>query len=429
MPLQIKRGLTMALKKTPVKGTMDMLPGDMRLREHVIGMIKESYSRYGFMEIETPVMEHIENLTSKQGGDNEKLIFKIMKRGADLMRALEKEDGELADSGLRYDLTLPLARYYSNNKDVLPSPFKALQIGNVWRADKPQKGRFRQFTQCDIDILGDSTNLAEIELIGATSDMLRTIFSEAGISEFTVHLNDRRFLIAAAKNAGFAEEAIEGILITLDKYDKIGLSGIREELLSNGESEETVDKYLELYTDLENVTIESFTKNISAEYLGEKEINELKEILACAGSMAGDGVKIKFDPTLVRGMGYYTGPIFEVTLDDYNFSVAGGGRYDKMIGRFTGQDTPATGFSIGFERIITILKDTLPEGYKLKGDNVAILIGKKVPLDKKVEIINEAKEQRLTGKTVLIQPMQKNMGHQIEMLEKEGYTEFKKIFE
>ena len=252
----------MALKKTPVKGTCDMLPSDMRLREHVIGMIKESYGRYGFMEIETPVMEHIENLTSKQGGDNEKLIFKIMKRGADLMRALEKEDGELADCGLRYDLTLPLARYYSNNKDVLPSPFKALQIGNVWRADKPQKGRFRQFTQCDIDILGDNSNLAEIELIGATSDMLRTIFSEVGIEGFTVHINDRRFLIGAAKNAGFKDEDIEGILITLDKFDKIGIDGIREELLGAGQDEAVVDKYLKLYSDLENVSIEGFVSII-----------------------------------------------------------------------------------------------------------------------------------------------------------------------
>ncbi|MCR5291518.1 MAG: histidine--tRNA ligase [Eubacterium sp.] len=419
----------MALKKTPVKGTCDMLPSDMRLREHVIGMIKESYGRYGFMGIETPVMEHIENLTSKQGGDNEKLIFKIMKRGADLMRALEKEDGELADCGLRYDLTLPLARYYSNNKDVLPSPFKALQIGNVWRADKPQKGRFRQFTQCDIDILGDNSNLAEIELIGATSDMLRTIFSEVGIEGFTVHINDRRFLIGAAKNAGFKDEDIEGILITLDKFDKIGIDGIREELLGAGQDEAVVDKYLKLYSNLENVSIESFVSDIDESFLPKDAVDGLTEILTCAKSMVDKSITVVFDPTLVRGMGYYTGPIFEVTIDGYNFSIAGGGRYDKMIGRFTGQDTPATGFSIGFERIITILKDKMGEGYKVNSDNVAILIGKKVSLEKKVAILEEAKELRAAGRTVLIQPMQKNMGHQIEMLEKEGYTEFRKEFE
>ena len=194
--------------KTPVKGMSDMLPSDMRMREHVFSMIKKSYALYGFMQIETPCMEHIENLTSKQGGDNEKLIFKVMKRSADLARAIEKGDGEYADNGLRYDLTVPLARYYANNKEKLPTPFKALQIGSVWRADNPQKGRFRQFTQCDIDILGDDSNLAEIELVAATSEMLTQIFAEVGISNFTVHINDRRILKAAAMAAGFAEDDI-----------------------------------------------------------------------------------------------------------------------------------------------------------------------------------------------------------------------------
>lgn len=194
--------------KTPVKGMCDMLPADMRLREHVLGMIKETYGAYGFMQIETPVMEHIENLTSKQGGDNEKLIFKVMKRGAELQRAIEKGDGELADNGLRYDLTVPLARYYANNKEKLPTPFKAMQLGNVWRADNPQKGRFRQFTQCDIDILGDDSSLAEIELITATAAMLSKILSEVNMNEFTIHINDRRMLAAAALSAGFEQEEI-----------------------------------------------------------------------------------------------------------------------------------------------------------------------------------------------------------------------------
>ena len=230
--------------KTPVKGMCDMLPADMRLREHILQMIKTSYASYGFMQIETPVMEHIENLTSKQGGDNEKLIFKVMKRGADLTRAIEAGKQEFADNGLRYDLTVPLARYYANNKEKLPTPFKALQIGNVWRADNPQKGRFRQFTQCDIDILGDDTNLAEIELIAATSDMLSQIFSEVGITDFTIHINDRQILRAAALQAGFEEEAIGSVLISLDKYDKIGLEGIRRELIENGYAEDVVTRYL-----------------------------------------------------------------------------------------------------------------------------------------------------------------------------------------
>lgn len=415
--------------KTPVKGMCDMLPSDMRLREHILGMIKKSYAAYGFMEIETPVMEHIENLTSKQGGDNEKLIFKVMKRGADLKRAIDSGKNEFADSGLRYDLTVPLARYYSNNKEVLPAPFKALQIGNVWRADKPQKGRFRQFTQCDLDILGDETNMAEIELVAATSNMLSQIFAEVGITDFTIHINDRQILRAVAKNAGFAEEAISDVLISLDKFDKIGLDGIREELIANGYDAEVVDKYLAVYAkNEEGITCEAFCAEIGEDVLDKKVISNIDEIIACAKSMINDHVKIAFDATLVRGMGYYTGPIFEVTIDGYNFSIAGGGRYDKMIGNFSGQDVPACGFSIGFERIITILKDTLENGIKVDADNIAILIDKKAGTDKKLEAFREATALRAEGKTVMVSPMRKNMKQQIDRLMAEGFTEFKKIY-
>lgn len=414
--------------KTPVKGMCDQLPSDMRLREHVLSMIKTSYSRFGFTQIETPVVEHIENLTSKQGGDNEKLIFKVMKRGADLARAIDAGKGEFADSGLRYDLTLPLSRYYACNKEQLPSPFKALQIGPVFRADQPQKGRFRMFTQCDIDILGDSTNLAEIELVAATSDMLTKIFAEVGITDFTIHINDRQILRGAAKNAGFSEEDISDVLISLDKYDKIGLDGIRGELIENGYEEAKVDSYLSIYNNLGDVSCAQFCESISEECLDRDVISNMDEIISSTRAMAADGVKIVFDPTLVRGMGYYTGPIFEVTIDDYNFSIAGGGRYDKMVGNFCGQDVPATGFSIGFERIITILKDRLENGYKISEDNVAILIHKDVTIEKKLEIFAEAKELRQSGKTVTIQQMRKNMKQQINMLEAEGYTEFRKIY-
>jgi histidyl-tRNA synthetase len=414
--------------KTPVKGMCDQLPSDMRLREHVLQMVKSSYARFGFALIETPVMEHIENLTSKQGGDNEKLIFKVMKRGAELARAIDSGKGEYADSGLRYDLTLPLSRYYANNKEKLPSPFKALQIGPVFRADQPQKGRFRMFTQCDIDILGDGSNLAEIELIAATSDMLSGIFAEVGITDFTIHINDRQILRGAAKNAGFAEENIDSILISLDKYDKIGLSGIRQELVENGQDEAKVDSYLAMYEKAKDADCQAFCEDISEECLDRTVVTNMTEIISSAKTMVADGVKVVFDPTLVRGMGYYTGPIFEVTIDDYNFSIAGGGRYDKMIGNFCGQEIPATGFSIGFERIITILKDKISEGYKIDSNNVAILIHKDVVLEKKLEIFAQAKELRKEGKTVTIQPMKKNMKQQISKLEEEGYTEFTKVY-
>ena len=416
--------------KTPVKGMCDMLPSDMRLREHVLSMIKKSYGQYGFMQIETPIVEHIENLTSKQGGDNEKLIFKVMKRGADLQRAIDKGTGEFADNGLRYDLTVPLARYYACNKEKLPSPFKALQMGNVYRADNPQKGRFRQFTQCDIDILGDDSNLAEIELITATASMLSQIFAQINISGFTIHINDRRMLSAVALCAGFNEEDVGSVLISLDKFDKIGLEGIEKELLDNGYAAETVEKYLSVYRAVkEGITIEEFCAGISEDYLGAAVKQNLADIIGCVAPVLAEGVKIVFDPTLVRGMGYYTGPIFEITMDGYNFSIAGGGRYDKMIGKFSGQDVAASGFSIGFERIVTILKDHMQDGYKLAGEPTAYLIGNRVSLERKAEVLATARKLREEGAIVTVMPMAKNMKHQIGLLEAEGYVKFEKIYE
>ncbi len=420
--------------KTPVKGMCDMLPADMRLREYVFSLIKESYSRYGFMQIETPAMEHIENLSSKQGGDNEKLIFKVLKRGQSLKSALEKGSfDDIADNGLRYDLTVPLARYYANNAEKLPSPFKALQIGSVWRADNPQKGRFRQFTQCDIDVLGDESNLAEIELIAATAGMLATIFRSfadkgVSVSGLTVHINDRRILRAICLQAGFCEEDVAGVLVSLDKLDKIGMDGVRKELTDNGYSEEVVDKYLSFFRDARDKTCLDFCSGISEEYLSGKVVAGIKDIIDSTCVMADDTVKIAFDPTLVRGMGYYTGTIFEISIDGYNFSIAGGGRYDEMIGKFSGNNVPACGFSIGFERIITILKDMLGESFKINEGGIAILVHKDVDTAKKVELFERAKALRAEGKTVTVLPMKKNLNAQFKKLEEEGYTQFEKVY-
>ena len=237
----------MALSKKPVTGMRDILPEEMRIRDYVIGVIKETYGRFGFTSIETPCMENIANLTNKQGGDNEKLIFKVLKRGEKLNVAQAQEEEDVVDFGMRYDLTVPLVRYYSNNAAQLPSPFKALQIGNVWRADRPQRGRFRQFMQCDIDIFGEPSNLAEIELILATT----TTLTKLGFRGFEIRINDRRILKAMAAYSGFPEEAYDNVFITLDKMDKIGLEGVRAELLENGFDGNTVDKYLELYQKLE----------------------------------------------------------------------------------------------------------------------------------------------------------------------------------
>ncbi len=415
--------------KTPVKGMVDMLPADMRLRKHILEMIRQTYALYGFMEIETPVMEHIENLTSRQGGDNEKLIFKVLKRGADLRRAIDAGREEFADNGLRYDLTVPLSRYYANNKEQLPAPFKALQIGNVWRADNPQKGRFRQFTQCDIDILGDDSNLAEIELVTATSNMLTKIFSEVGITDFTIHINDRRILYAAALEAGFKEEEIGDVLISLDKFDKIGMDGIRRELVENGCPQEQADRYLAVYENAAaGVSCRDFCSKIGAGLLEDDVVENMEEIISCVQPMISSHVSISFDPTLVRGMGYYTGTIFEVTIDGYNFSIAGGGRYDKMVGRFCGQDVCACGFSIGFERIITILRDKMDSQIPVSDKCLAILIDKKAPAAKKMEAFSRAQELRAQGTMVTVQPMRKNMKQQISRLEAEGYHDFEKIY-
>ncbi len=415
---------------TPVKGMNDFLPEQMRLREYVLKMIKETYASYGFDQIETPAMEHIENLTSDQGGENEKLIFKVMKRGAELARALEKENGELADNGLRYDLTVPLSRYYANNGNQLPPIFKALQIGNVWRADKPQKGRFRQFTQCDIDILGDESIVAEIELITATTTVLHSILSKVDIKDFTVHINDRRILKAMAAYAGFREEDYNTVFIILDKLDKIGIDGVKEALLEDGFEEQAVERYTQLYKNLgEGMSCKDFCEKLTEDFIDKNVIEGLDEIMNCCQSMVKEGVKLVFDPTLVRGMSYYTGTIFEITLDNYNFSVAGGGRYDEMVGKFNNQKVCACGFSLGFERIITILSDFDTSAITRTGEKTAFLIDRKASYETIGRTFKEAAELRQNGNTVTVMPLKKNARFQVEKLESDGYTNIKKIYE
>ena len=415
----------MALKKKPVTGMKDILPQEMQIRDYVLNQIKETYRGFGFSSIETPCVEHIENLLSKQGGDNEKLIFKVLKRGEKLNLEAAETENDLADSGLRYDLTLPLSRYYSNNAANLPSPFKALQIGSVWRADRPQKGRYRQFVQCDIDIFGDATSQAEIELVLATTTALKKICPN---NQFEVRINDRKILRAMAVYSGFPEEDIEKVFITVDKMDKIGVDGVRAELVENGYSEETADKYLELMGQVTNDAdgVRRMGEILSG-VLEDGAAENLAEIMDTVMSVSGGGFGLKFDPTLVRGMGYYTGTIFEVAMEGFGGSVAGGGRYDKMLGRFTGMDTPACGFSIGFERIVGILMDAgfvVPE----KNAREAWMYEKGMGMERLSEILKEAMAARAEGKTVLVTQMNKNKKFQKEQLGKEGYTEFKEFY-
>ena len=418
----------MSMKKKPVTGMKDILPKEMEIRNYVMQEIRDTYKTFGFAAMETPCVEHIENLSSNQGGENEKLIFKIMKRGDKLTSAVEKvtpeDTGVLSDSGLRYDLTLPLSRYYANNANDLPSPFKALQMGNVWRADRPQRGRYRQFMQCDIDILGEPTILAEIELITATT----TLLGKVGFEKFTIRLNNRKILKAMAAYSGFEEKDYDNVFITLDKMDKIGLDGVAGELVEQGYQKENVDKYLSLFEkvtdDIEGV---SFLKDTLGDYLEAGVAEDLETIMVSVNSVKNADFKIAFDPTLVRGMSYYTGPIFEISMDEFGGSVGGGGRYDEMIGKFTGQNTPACGFSIGFERIVMLL---LERDYQVpaKGSKVAYLIEKNMPQDRLREILKEANEQRKAGMQININIMKKNKKFQKEQLEKEGYTEFKEFF-
>ncbi len=417
----------MAFIKTPVKGMNDVLPVEEALRQEVLALIRKTYATFGFREIETPSMEHIENLTGKQGGENEKLIFKVLKRGAALARAIEDQK-ELADSGMRYDLTLPLSRYYAANSQSLPAPFKAMQIGNVWRADQPQKGRFRQFTQCDIDILGDASPLAEIELIGATAQMLERIFEDTDLPGFTVHVGDRRILRAMALYAGFAEESLDEVFIILDKLDKIGSDGVKAELLLLGASEETVETYLSLFDSRATDSVREFCAAIPAEFLSPAIPEQLDTILSCAKGNLSEKVTLSFDPTLVRGMGYYTGTIFEIKLNEYNFSIAGGGRYDEMIGKFSGQSVPACGFSIGFERITTILRDHPKKNSESETDKIALLVAGGADAAKLAEIFSRAALLRAEGKTVTVLPLKKNAKFQIDRLMEDGYGTIERIY-
>ena len=414
----------MALKKKPVTGMKDILPAEMAIRDYVIRLIKETYGTFGFSSIETPCVEHIENLSSKQGGENEKLIFKILKRGEKLKLDTAETEADLVDGGLRYDLTLPLSRYYSNHANELPSPFKALQMGNVWRADRPQRGRYRQFMQCDIDILGEPTNLAEIELILATT----TLLGKLDFKNFTIRINDRRILKAMAAYSGFAPESYDTVFIILDKMDKIGLEGVREELEKEGFDKACVDKYLAMFEEITNdVQGVRYVKEKLEGVLEPEYADGLELIMNSVDAVKAADFKIAFDPTLVRGMSYYTGPIFEISMDEFGGSVGGGGRYDEMIGKFTGNNTCACGFSIGFERIIMLLME---RGFQIPqiGTKKALLIEKNMPAEGMMKVLKQAEEDRKNGSVVTIAVMKKNKKFQKEQLKEEGYEEIVEFF-
>ena len=334
------------MKTKSVKGTRDYLPQEAELRDRMQKKIVDIYRQNGFSRIMTPAVEDIENLDKSDGGDNLNLIFKIMKRGDKLQKALENgKENELCDMGLRYDLTLPLTRYFAANRQNLPYPFKAIQTDKVYRAENPQKGRLREFMQCDIDVIGDPEPECEIELIAVTTKALRAL----DIGSFTVRVNDRTVLNAMLSAFGFANEELPSVCISFDKLDKIGVDGVSNELTEKGYDKSAIEKLSDVLSKLP-LTLDKVT-----EIVGEETTARLSKIINASREIANGNYGVEFDISLVRGQGYYTGTVFEVRSENFGSSVAGGGRYDNLIGKFIGENIPACGFSIGFERIFSIL--------------------------------------------------------------------------
>ena len=338
------------MKSTPVKGTRDYLPKEVEIRDYLQNVIAETSRDAGFVRITTPIIEDAVNLDKSEGGENLNLIFRVLKRGKKLSSALNNEnvtEKELSDMGLRYDLTLPLSRYFSNNKNELMTPFKVIQMDRVYRAERPQKGRLREFMQCDIDIIGNDSRDAEIELILTTTKALNRV----GLKNYTVKINDRRILKSIFSYTGFDDADNEKLAIIFDKLDKIGIDGVKAELEENSFDKNAIDKFIGLFEN-GSLTLDSIADVCDAEY-----VNDLKYIIDTVDKASNGTIPVEFTPSLVRGQGYYTGTIFEVAADGYSGAVAGGGRYDNLIGKFLNEDIPAVGFSIGFERIFGILME------------------------------------------------------------------------
>lgn len=402
----------MARSLLPSKGMRDFLPADKALREKMMEIIRSEYTKHGFMEIETSIIEDLDRLINSDGGENTKLIFKILKRGEKLqLNKPELKEDDLSDLGLRFDLTLPLSRYYCNNLNELPKIFKAMQTGYVYRAERPQKGRFRGFVQCDMDIMGDPSNVAEMELIHAISATLVRL----GLKDFTIKINDRRLLLAAIESCGFGEEDYGKVCINLDKADKIGVEGVVKELEKEGYDAAKINALMDVMKSIESSGLEGLKeKNICPE-----AVQSLEEIMKVIQTVDEGKYNIAFDFTLVRGMGYYTGTIFEIAYSNLGYSVAGGGRYDKMIGDFIGQDIPAVGFSIGFERIFEILKEEAQSFYNPK--QLAIIYSEQ---DDLAAVMAKADDFRSEYDVVSLFRREKKFGKQLERLSKTGFAYF-----
>jgi histidyl-tRNA synthetase len=406
------------INTAPPRGTRDVLPDEVELRDAAIQRILTVYRSYGFRRIETPALESLALLAGSDGGENEKLIFKILKRGEDLEAALRSGRRELADFGLRFDLTVPLARYYAENHAHLPDPLKAIQIGPVWRAERPQKGRYRQFTQCDIDVLGVSAPVVEVELILATCEALQAAF---GLPDLTVRINDRRILSRIARHCGFGERDEAGFFIAFDKLDKVGAEGVLTELRQAGRDTDAVERFEALLPTLQKGELSLDALQAALGAADEPAFDWLATIAAATTRALPTGTRLQFDPTLVRGMGYYTGTIFEIVMPGFASSVAGGGRYDRMVGKLLGREVPACGFSIGFERLVAILGErgsTSPAAAPGKGRRVALLVDDGADLD---AALAAARSLRASGDLVSLELRRRNVGKQLDDLARHGF--------
>ena len=401
------------MKTNALKGMKDILPQEQRMRDFVQSKILETYKASGFERISTPILEDSENLDKSDGGDNLNLIFKVLKRGEKLEAALAKQnptDKDLSDMGLRYDLTLPLTRFFSANRNELCFPFKVIQTDRVYRAERPQKGRLREFVQCDIDILGDSSVNAEVELIDVTANAMLSI----GFKDFYININDRRILRNMLETMGFLPESIDSVCITFDKLDKIGADGVKAELQEKQFDKKAIDALVDFIQQGE-ITLDNVISRCSDATIGD----DLKYIIQTAKKVSGGKYDVKYCPNLVRGQGYYTGAVFEIASPLFSGAIGGGGRYDNLIGKFTGQNIPAVGFSIGFERICSIL---LEQNYQIPGakERCALLYDDSVDF---ADIMNKAETLRKDYNVAVFRKAKK-MGPQFDMLEKQGFTKF-----
>lgn len=399
------------MKSTPVKGTRDYLPKEVQIRDYLQNVILETYQDAGFERITTPIIEDAVNLDKSEGGENLNLIFKILKRGRKLSSALEQDnvsEKELSDMGLRYDLTLPLSRYYANNRNELLTPFKVIQMDRVYRAERPQKGRLREFMQCDIDIIGNESRDAEIELILTTTKALNRV----GIKNYKVKINDRRILRSIFAYAGFDEKDNEKLAIIFDKLDKIGIDGVKGELEAEEFNQDSIDKFISLF-ESGSLNLDSIADVCDADY-----VKDLKYIMDTVTSVSDGAITIEFTPSLVRGQGYYTGTIFEVEAEGYSGAVAGGGRYDNLIGKFLNEDIPAVGFSIGFERIFGILME---QDYDIPGQKKRIAVF--YDPENYAEALKYAEELRNDYKVSII-ARPKKLGKFLNKIEQQGFDGF-----